>query len=185
MKWFISLGMACLMGFSLLGCQEAEVVEVVEKVEEEKVIVDYDAVPFEEWVYTSSDYELLSRINSVPYGSAGCSLYELNAAIDMICLLDGENVLESVSEFLAEMTPLQRDYFSFSWVRVSELAMVFFSDFDSIQYRLGDIGRMDFDMSGYEESDFLLLNDCVLDLFDAYDIEMVWKSCPDTFPIYK
>lgn len=206
MKKYMSLLLALVLVLSLAACggneepesqaeQQKEVQQSPEAAPEsaapqqpaeEASAIDYDLTPFEDWAYRADAEEgpaaLLTSINTVPYGSAGASLKELIAATNMVELSADPEAIQAVTDFLGEMTPLQKDYFSFSWHMVSIPAKSLFQNFETMQPGLADAGQESFDIALYSEADFDALDEAVRSLLTEQGVTMEWQNHTDIAP---
>ena len=206
MKKYMSLLLALVLVLSLAACgggdkeeaqqeQQKEVQQSPEAVPEsaepqqpaeEASAIDYDLTPFEDWAYMSDAEEgpaaLLTGINTVPYGSAGASLKEMIAATKMVELSADPEAIQAVTDFLGEMTPLQKDYFSFSWDMVSIPAKSLFTNFEAMQPGLADAGLESCDIALYNEADFDALDEAVRNLLTEQGVTEEWQNHMDIAP---
>ena len=206
MKKYMSLLLALVLVLSLAACggkdEPAQTPDAQEEVQtspevqpeagdaeetpDEAPVIDYDTTPFEEWIYAAEDEEgpqaLLTAINGVPYGSAGSSLKELVAATAMVELSRDPDALQAVQDFLEAMTPIQQDYFTFSWEMIADTASNLFISFEQMEPGLLDAGIENFDISQYSQEDFQAVDEAVRDLFTQENIPMEWQNHLDIAP---
>ena len=185
MKKLLATIMAATMVMGLAACGSDKPAEpesnnsAVTEENEENSEVDYKNTPFEEWIYTSEDYKLLSNINSVQFGSAGSSLKEAAAAVDLVVLSTEDDAVAQVENFMHEMTATQKDYFSYSWDVIAETAKGFFENPENLGEYLELAGVEGFNIEEYSKDDLKTLMDGVEGIFEEMHVERVWVTSPD------
>lgn len=140
--------------------------------------VDYSG-DVTDWMYTpDSDDELtnlLISIDSTPYGTAGASIQQANAAVYLMKLSAEEisKVTDALSAYLLEMTDTQKDYFSFQWQQALTKANDLL-DGTMDAGILEDTG--DFDLNNVDTAQLTELNTAVTDLLHNAGVTDAWKT---------
>lgn len=145
--------------------------------------VDYSG-DVTDWMYTpDSDDELtnlLVSIDSTPYGTAGGSMQQANAAVCLMKLSmeDRDKVVNTVSTYLSEMNGTQKDFFSFQWQQALKTANDLLDGTEDAAI-LEDAGDRDFDLSAVDTAQVTDLNQAITDLLQSAGVTDEWKNETD------
>ncbi len=200
MKKLFTLLLAALLTLSLAACSnEEEIKEPAETVpptvetskEEEKeetppkeeAEVEGDAVDYStaitEWMYQpESDEEAtlsLMAIDACEYGTAGASLKQTNAAVQLLKLTSMENAEEALAAYLEGMNAIQKDYFSFQW-QMNKKAAEELLTMEDASALLEESGNGDIDLTVYTAEAISTLDDMVMTTLTDAGVEDVWKN---------
>lgn len=165
--------------------EEVEEETPVEEVEEEEPEeADYSGDQ-QEWLYqpTSDDETTLSlmEIDACEYGTAGASLKQTSAAVQVLKLSQQEEVTEPLSAYLDGMTATQKDYFSFQWQMAFSGAEELLTAEDAAD-RLEEAGHGDLDLTQYNADDLNTLHETVMTVLKEQNVTDVWKDHSDLEP---
>lgn len=156
-------------------------------VEPQKVV--YKEEEFFDWMPQQPDTEqndactALRRIHQVRYGEAGASLDMTGAAALMLKDLAEDPEFEKMLDvYLQDLTPLQRDYFSFQWQSVHGTALRMLQDPANYQSFLGDVGREDLDLASCDANRLAELDELVHTKLSSYGVCDSWKDYTDLEP---
>ena len=194
MKKTISILAVLLAGMLMLaGCAETEEVLTPspQEVQEEKpkvseAAVDYKSVEITEWFCaTEADSETLEKLMTIDYvqhGSAGGSMKAAIAGARLIELTKAEDLDAVLEQYLGEMNPLQKDFFSFQLEMAYQSALLIFRDFENQKLLLRDAGIEDFPLSDYAKEDLDSLYEKVKDTLTKAGVTDQWKNFPELEP---
>lgn len=143
--------------------------------------IDYNTVDASEWVYgvDGADEEvtkLLMTIDMTEHGSAGSSLKEAIAAVNVLKLIGNEQLGEKAAAYLDGMNALQRDYFSFQWQMATKTAADILADFDSYKELLSDAGFPEFSIKDMTAEGLELVKSQMNTLLADRNVTDVWKG---------
>lgn len=148
--------------------------------------INYRETDISLWMKASdSDDDItlkLSAIDTIPYGTAGCSLHMFSSASYMLELSKERVAAERLREYLSSMTAIQRDYFSFQWENIYETANSILKDPKGAKGFLDDAGREDFDISLYESSELNRLFSEGRKIMEDMGVKYEWKNFTDIEP---
>ena len=140
-------------------------------------------LPTEEDNGQSAAHTALRRIHEVRYGEAGASLDMTGAAALMLKDLAEDPEFETALEdYLRDLTPLQRDYFSFQWRSVYSTAARMLKNPANYQPFLGDVGREDLELSSCDPEKLEQLNELVHTTLSSHGVCDSWKDYTDLEP---
>lgn len=151
-------------------------------------VVDYTGTSFEDWVYSKDDmpepFNTISDMNNIEYGTAGSSFKKACATVDMLVLSNNEDTISYVEEFMKDMTPIQKDYFSMNWEFIMTEANEAFDDSgETLKLTITGFSDpedvYDLDISLYSKEKLTELDKKVNDLFRKYNVTKEWKNYPE------
>lgn len=164
--------------------EEKEEIPPVEEIEEEKEAVDYSTA-ITDWMYQpeSSDEATLAfmAIDACEYGTAGASLKQTNAAVQLLKLSSMENAEEALKTYLEDMNATQKDYFSFQWHMNKKAAeeLLVMEDASAL---LEESGNADVDLSSYSMEALSALDEKVMAALEEAGVSDEWKNHLDLEP---
>ncbi len=186
MKKILASVVASLLALSLIGCG-AKTPPPQDPAEPPADTILYAEVDPTQWSYLPAEddpvTQALITIDTTPYGTAGSSLAQVIAGVNLIQLTQREETLSAAKRYLDGMTPLQLDYFSFQWQTALATARSILTEFPEQQPLLSDAGFPDFDPAPYKEKDLETLDESVRVLLTERGVTDVWKTLGEDFPL--
>lgn len=128
--------------------------------------------------------QVLYSIDEMYYGSAGSTLHQAAVAVDLICLTQQPDTITRLDEYLAVMTDLQRDYFSFQWQMMSKAARELLKDPEAAKPMLESVSLEDFVFSNYTMEELDKLDEQVRARLAGYGVADSWKNHTDLEPFF-
>lgn len=200
MKKLFAMLLAALLTLSLVACsneeetkepaestpsqvetpaeEEKEETPPAEESEEEMDEVDY-STQLSDWLYQPESEDkatlALMAIDACEYGTAGASLKQTNAAVQLLKLSAMENSEEALSAYLEGMNATQKDFFSFQWQMNVKAAEELLTMEDAAPV-LEESGNGDVDLSLYTAEALSALDESVTLALDEAGVEDVWKD---------
>lgn len=153
----------------------------------EESVADYSG-DLTDWMYQpeTEDENVLSlmEIDACEYGTAGASLKQTSAAVQVLKLSQSENITEALTAYLDGMDATQKDYFSFQWqmaVNKAEQLLTAGTEEDTAA-RLEECGHGDLDLSQYSVDGLKELHETVTTALTDYAVVDIWKTHNDLEP---
>lgn len=197
MKQIFAVLLAALLTMSLAACRKEETKEPTETTppavetpkEEEKEetppeeaaeedTVDYSTA-ITEWMHQpESDEEAilaLMAIDACEYGTAGASLKQSNAAVQLLKLSAMDAADDAISAYLEGMNATQKDYFSFQW-QMSRKAAEELLNLEDASAILEESGNGDVDLSLYSLEAISALDEKVTAALEEAGVSDEWKN---------
>jgi len=147
--------------------------------------VDYSTVVFTWMHYQEGEGDTLrsfNRIDNCQYGTAGSSLQQASAAVDVLLLTQAEDVQTVLADYLDAMNTTQRDFFSFQWQMSAKKAKAMLADPDGWKGLISDSGRGDVELGSFQPEQVDALSGNVLALLAEKGVTHVWKDHTDQEP---
>lgn len=158
--------------------EESETEEESEAETEAEEAVDYSTA-ITDWMYQPESSEeatlALMAIDACEYGTAGASLKQTNAAVQMLKLTAMETTEDALGAYLDSMNATQKDYFSFQWQMTMKAAEELLTMEDATAL-LEESGNGDVDLTAYNAEALSALNDSVSAALTEAGVEDVWKE---------
>ena len=126
-----------------------------------------------------SVFEILKIIDRCSYGTAGSSLSQVAAAVNVIKLSKTDGAIDKILKYLNGMDATQKDYFSFQWQMCMKKALAILKAPDRYQGEMYDAGVSDVDLSEFNKDELEKLNDAVISQFENLKIKDEWKNHPE------
>ncbi|MBP3610387.1 MAG: hypothetical protein J6J42_08645 [Lachnospiraceae bacterium] len=150
--------------------------------------VDYSK-EITDWMYLpeseDSIIQLLKKIDSCRYGSAGASLDQISAAIALLSLTEQESVTDSLRTYLDGMDATQLDYFSFQWQMNTVKAHALLGTPSDYTGLLEDSGNGTVILENFDAAKLEELNQMVLTELNNRGITDEWKHHTDLEPFFQ
>lgn len=147
--------------------------------------VDYSTGVFT-WMHyqegEGSTLQSLNRIDSCQYGTAGSSLQQASAAVDVLLLTRAEDVRTVLADYLDAMNTTQRDFFSFQWQMSAKRAKAMLAEPDAWKGLISDSGRGDVELGSFRPEQVEALSEDVLTLLAEKGVTDVWKGHTEKLP---
>lgn len=146
--------------------------------------VDYSG-EWNEWTYhlDSEDEAILAltEIDRCEYGTAGSSLKQRAAAVQMLQLTQKENWTDTVTAYMEEMSATQKDYFSFQWQMAVKQAKELLT-MENVAELLEESGHGDVDLTPFTEEIVSSANEEMMTLLEEQGVRDQWKDHLDLEP---
>lgn len=156
-----------------------------EENEESETTIDY-TTEMSQWTYQpeteNQNVTLFIEIDRSEYGTAGASLKQTSAAVNLLKLTQAEDVDLALQEYLDGMDDTQRDYFSFQWQMTVKTAENLLAAPEEHAAELEESGHGDVDLSAFDTEKLKELDEMVISLLGDYGVEDGWQSHTDIEP---
>lgn len=140
------------------------------------------------WMYLpeseDSIIQLLKKIDSCRYGSAGASLDQISAAIALLSLTEQESVTDNLRTYLDGMDATQQDYFSFQWQMNMVKAHALLGAPSDYTGLLEDSGNGNVMLENFDAANLEELNQMILTELNNRGITDEWKHHTDLEPFF-
>lgn len=166
--------------------EESEEEEEAESGEESAV--DYSG-DLSDWMYqpetadeTADETTVsLMEIDACEYGTAGASLKQTSAAVQVLKLSQSKDITEALNAYLEGMDATQKDYFSFQWqMAVNEAEQLL--TVEDAAARLEESGHGDLDLSQYSIDNLKEIHEIVTTALTDHGVVDAWKTHSDLEP---
>lgn len=193
MKKLLAMLTAALLAVSLFGCGQTAAgsnESTGTDAASATTKIDYKTTDIKDWVYapetTDEVTKRLIAIDTTELGSAGSSLKEAAAAVNVMKLseelLAGDTL--AVEAYLDQMTPIQRDYFSFQWTMAFKTANEILTDPTANAPLLEDAGYGDFALEKISADHMNALEKRMTNLLTQRGVTDAWKGFTDVEPFH-
>ncbi|MBQ8599222.1 MAG: hypothetical protein IJ411_03810 [Oscillospiraceae bacterium] len=164
--------------------ENSEEVTEEEAENSEESAVDYSG-DLSDWMYqpeTEDETTLaLMEIDACEYGTAGASLKQTSAAVQVWKLSQSEDITEALNAYLEGMDATQKDYFSFQWqMAVNEAEQLLTAE--DAAARLEESGHGDLDLSQFSVDGLKELHETVTTALTDHGVVDAWKTHSDLEP---